>query len=240
MSLEQVVFMARVAEQAERFDDMVEYLRQMIELKKGDLNNDDRNLLSVGFKNLISSARAALRQITAIAENQNAKYACFEPVLQDYKKSVEEDLYKKCSLIIAMIKDHGMGSAGDAKSQAFYAKMIADYYRYIAENASGDRQREVSESALQYYTKAGDVANASLEPFDPIRLGLALNFSVFYFEVMNNSQMACQLAKTALDDVSGKLEGLSAEQQKDAGGIVELLKDNLELWTQDENKVEDV
>ena len=69
MSLEQVVFMARVAEQAERFDDMVAYLGQMIEMKKGDLTNDDRNLLSVGFKNLISSARAALRQITAIAEN---------------------------------------------------------------------------------------------------------------------------------------------------------------------------
>ena len=232
--------MARVAEQAERYDDMVEYLRQMIEMKKGDLNNDDRNLLSVGFKNLISSARAALRQITAIAENQNAKYACFEPVLQEYKKEVEEDLFKKCSLVVGMIKDHGMGGAGDEKSQAFYAKMIADYYRYIAENASGERQREVSESALQYYTKAGDVANESLEPFDPIRLGLALNFSVFYFEVMSNSAKARELAKKALDEVAGQMEKLSHEQQKDAGSIIELLKENLELWTQDEDKVEDV
>ena len=240
MSLEQVVFMARVAEQAERFDDMVAYLGQMIEMKKGDLTNDDRNLLSVGFKNLISSSRAALRQITAIAENQNAKYACFEPVLQEYKKSVEDDLYKKCILIIDMVKNHGIGGAGDAKGQAFYAKMIADYYRYIAENASGDRHREVSDSALQYYTKAHETSKESLEAYDPIRLGLALNFSVFYFEVMNNSSKACELAKTALDDVAGKLEGLSHEQQKDAGGIIELLKDNLELWTQDENKVEDV
>ena len=110
-----------------------------------------------------------------------------------------------------MVKNHGIGGAGDAKGQAFYAKMIADYYRYIAENASGERHREVSDSALQYYTKAHETAKESLDAWDPIRLGLALNFSVFYFEVMNNSSKACDLAKTALDDVSGKLEGLSHE-----------------------------
>ena len=240
MSLEQVVFMARVAEQAERYDDMVEYLGQMMEIKKGDLTNDDRNLLSVGFKNLISASRAALRQITAIAENQNAKYASFEPVLQEYKKQVEDDLFKKCSTIIGIVKEHGVDSAADAKSQAFYSKMIADYYRYIAENASGDRHREVSESALQFYTKAADTAQETLEPFDPIRLGLALNFSVFYFEVMSNSAKARELAKKALDEVAGQMEKLSHEQQKDAGSIIELLKENLELWTQDEDKVEDV
>ena len=67
MSMEEKIFLARVAEQAERFDDMVGFLENAIESKNGeDFTIDERNLLSVGFKNLIGSQRGAIRTIGAI------------------------------------------------------------------------------------------------------------------------------------------------------------------------------
>ena len=66
MSLEENIFMARVAEQAERFDDMVGFLKLVVGNKAEDFTTEERNLLSVGFKNQIGSKRTAIRTISAI------------------------------------------------------------------------------------------------------------------------------------------------------------------------------
>ena len=77
------IFLARVAEQAERFEDMVDFLSRVLDEKHGTVNSDERNLLSVAFKNLISSKRAACRTISAI--EQNPKYQKFNAALLEYK-----------------------------------------------------------------------------------------------------------------------------------------------------------
>ena len=88
--VEQNIFLARVAEQAERFEDMVDYLAQVLEVKGSDVTPDERNLLSVAFKNLISSKRAACRTIAAI--EQNPKYSKFSDALAEYKRGIEKKL----------------------------------------------------------------------------------------------------------------------------------------------------
>ena len=86
--------MARVAEQAERFDDMVDFLRPILREKGGDFSVEERNLLSVGFKNLIGGKRTAIRTISAI--EQNPKYSKFGSALGNYKKKIEGELQKDC------------------------------------------------------------------------------------------------------------------------------------------------
>merc|ERR1711967_35418 len=77
------------------------------------------------------------------------------------------------------------------------------------------------------------IANADLPPTHPIRLGLALNFSVFYYEIMSSPDRACHLAKQAFDDAIAELDTLSEESYKDSTLIMQLLRDNLTLWTSD-------
>jgi 14-3-3 protein epsilon len=94
MSLEEKIFMARVAEQAERFDDMVAFLNDVVKSKSEDFSTEERNLLSVGFKNQIGTKRTAIRTISAI--EQNPKYAQYNNALQEYKKKIEGELFDQC------------------------------------------------------------------------------------------------------------------------------------------------
>merc|ERR1712241_1586150 len=83
------------------------------------------------------------------------------------------------------------------------------------------------------YKVAQETAARGLAPTHPIRLGLALNFSVFYYEILNSAERACKLAKTAFDDAIAELDTLNEESYKDSTLIMQLLRDNLTLWTSD-------
>lgn len=112
-------------------------------------------------------------------------------------------------------------------------KMKGDYHRYLAEFAGGEAHGKSAEDAHESYKQASDIALNDLAPTHPIRLGLALNFSVFYYEVLNSPERACLLAKAAFDDAISVMDNLEEDQYKDSATIMQLLRDNLTLWTSD-------
>jgi len=114
-----------------------------------------------------------------------------------YKKKIEKELYEKCITIVKIVEDKCIKLAAEDESKAFFQKMIGDYYRYVAESATEDKLESVKAGALKGYEDA-DKLSKGLNPCNPIRLGLALNFSVFYYEVMNNHKKACELGEEAL------------------------------------------
>ena len=109
----------------------------MLDAKGGEVSSDERNLLSVAFKNLISSKRTAWRTISAI--EQNPKYSKFADSLASYKKKIEEGLYKDCETVIELIRSKVLSTNSSDEAKAFFVKMVGDYYRYIAETAQGDK-----------------------------------------------------------------------------------------------------
>jgi 14-3-3 protein epsilon len=141
MSDEEHIFMARVAEQAERFEDMVNFLKPVLDSKGSQLTGDERNLLSVAFKSLISSKRAAVRTINAI--EQNPKYSKFGDALTAYKRTIEQALYEDCENVISIIKTKVLTKPAENEAKAFFVKMVGDYYRYIAETAQGEKLETV-------------------------------------------------------------------------------------------------
>ena len=100
----------------------------------------------------------------------------------------------------------------------------------MAEFSSGETKEKTKEKAAEAYKEATEEAK-NLKSTNPIRLGLALNYSVFYFEIQNNSEEACKLAKTAFDDAIAVLDELKEDSYKDSTLIMQLLRDNLTLWT---------
>lgn len=225
------IYMAKVCEQTERFDDMLDYIKKVLEFQEA-LTVEDRNLLSVAYKNSVGTRRTAWRVLSSIETKEEAKGSANLSLLRDYKAKIESELDKICTEIINLLDSKLIPSAkGNAQSEVFYLKMKGDYYRYIAEYSTGDKHKGAAEKAFDAYTKANDIAQKNLETTSPIRLGLALNFSVFYYEVRNDPKQACQLAKQAFDDAIADIEKIDEENYKDSTTIMQLIRDNLTLWT---------
>ena len=154
--------------------------------------------------------------------------------MADYKKRIEEELYKNCDEIINIIRTKVLSSASEDEPRAFFLKMIGDYCRYIAESAKDARLEQTKTDALNAYKEASNVAEKSLNPCNSIRLGLALNFSVFHYEVMQDVKTACQLGDKALQDALDKLDDCDEDTFRDAQSIIELLRENLNLWKEED------
>merc|ERR1712151_992788 len=95
----------------------------------------------------------------------------------------------------------------------------------------GDAKEKAGESARAAYQEAADVAEKDLAVTHPIRLGLALNFSVFMYEVLAEPDKACKMARTAFEDAIAELDNVAEDSYKDSTLIMQLLRDNLTLWT---------
>ncbi|OAA61213.1 14-3-3 protein [Niveomyces insectorum RCEF 264] len=234
MGHEDAVYLAKLAEQAERYEEMVENMK-IVASKDQDLTVEERNLLSVAYKNVIGARRASWRIVTSIEQKEESKGNSTQVTLiKEYRQKIEEELANICDDILKVLDDHLIPSAKTGESKVFYHKMKGDYHRYLAEFAVGDRRKDSADKSLEAYKAATEVAQTELPPTHPIRLGLALNFSVFYYEILNAPDQACHLAKQAFDDAIAELDTLSEESYKDSTLIMQLLRDNLTLWTSSE------
>jgi len=230
--------MAKLAEQAERYDEMVEEMRkvgQMVDEK--ELSVEERNLLSVAYKNVIGARRASWRIISSVEQKEQGR-GNEENVgrIKKYRAKVEVELHETCNSILELLDGHLIPSSTTGESKVFYLKMKGDYHRYLAEFKTGQDRKEAAEATLHAYKAAQDISLEELPPTHPIRLGLALNFSVFYYEILNSPERACHLAKQAFDEAIAELDTLGEESYKDSTLIMQLLRDNLTLWTSDMNE----
>lgn len=227
-----LVFKARIAEQAERYEEMRDYMKELVK-DYTNLEAEERNLLSVAYKNVIGSRRASWRVLSSL----EAKYKEKDPdkstvaIAKEYKAEVEKELNDICSDVLAVL-DILVPKTEEDEAKVFFLKMKGDYCRYQAEFLDGDERQAAATNALEAYKAAATEAEG-LPKTHPILLGLALNFSVFHYEILNNPDDACALAKKAFDDAIAKLESLNEDNYKDSTLIMQLLRDNLTLWTSD-------
>ena len=196
-----------------------------------DLTVEERNLLSVAFKNTIGSRRTAWRALSSIEKKEEQKGSKNIGLLRGYKNKIEGELDKYCNEILNLIDSQLIPKAANAETEVFYYKMKGDYYRYISEYTSGEKRDKAGNNGHEAYKVATERAEKDLKTTHPIRLGLALNYSVFHYEVKNDPSKACQLAKQAFDDAIADIDQIEEEQYKDATTIMQLIRDNLTLWT---------
>lgn len=243
---ETLIQRAKLAEQAERYDDMADAMKKVTQMESADpLTTEERNLLSVAYKNIVGAKRSSWRVISSIEQKASGK----EDLAKSYRGKIETELKDVCNEVLSLLDEHLVQKAidkvkdtktpTDAESAVFYLKMKGDYYRYLAEVASSDADKAaVVQQANDAYHSAVDVSKEYLKSTNPIRLGLALNYSVFHYEIQTDPGKACDLAKSAFDEAIAELDSLPEDSYKDSTLIMQLLRDNLTLWTSDQNAEE--
>jgi 14-3-3 protein beta/theta/zeta len=232
---QQAIKKAHCYDIAERYEDMAEEMTKAVNIlaREGkELFVATRNSFSLAFKNLVSSRRSSWRVLFAEKQKAEEKQPEDLYIIDEILKKVENELLGYCDKVLQIIdKDILPGiEKCSLTHNVFFLKMKGDYYRYKAEILTGDLEKEASQKALESYTEAKKQADG-LNLTDPIRLGLYLNFSVFQYEILDNTDEACKIARTAFDTAISELDTLSEDYYKDSTLIMQLLRDNLTLWT---------
>jgi len=223
------IYLARVAEKADCHEDTIKIMEDLIKTKDNDLNLEERNILCSAYKNLVSSRRSAWRSINGVEAKEKNSNSKLLPLITDLKLILEKELKDLCNNILKIIDEYLIRKTKEIESKIFYLKMKGDYYRYLAEIETEEKKTENIDYALNTYKEATELAE-KLQCTHPTRLGLALNFSVFYYEILEDKQTAIKIASDIFDVAINQLEKVEEKQYKDSSNILQLLKENIDLW----------
>ena len=226
--MEPELFMARLAEQAERYEDVFQFLVPVL-AKRDHFTPEERQMLSVAFKNLVTPRRTTWRTIVAIEQSQGMVKS---EAIEKYKAVIEARLHKNCQDIIDCLSAHVIPrvekryrdkNITSVEERAFFYKMIGDYNRYASESATSPESKQrltaFKQGALDAYKKSLQLCNrqeSGIKPYNSVRLGLALNFSVFYYEIMGDAKKACSIAKEALQTAIEQIDDCSEDLFQEA------------------------
>ena len=235
---EELIQRAKLAEQAQRYDDMVANVKAVIETGSTELSNEERDLISVAYKNIVDARRSAWRVISSVELESEGGNKHKVAMVKEYRVKIENELNDICSNLLSLLDQYLIPKADNAESKVFYLKMKGDYYHYLAEVAVGDARKAVIDSLKTAYQEAFEIAKSKMQPSHPTRLSLALNFSNFYYEILNLTEKAYQLAKTAFDEANEELDSLSEDNYNESVAIMQLLEENLTLWQMEDTEAD--
>ena len=231
---DEYLYLAKLYERAEKFEDMVKWINKFVQLD-ANLSHDERNILSAGYKNVISAKRASWRLLNSLEKKEEKKNSQNLNYLQEIKWRVEDEMRRICDEIQDTLDNYLIPNSKDFETKVFFLKLKGDYFRYRAEFTVSAENENATNQAEKAYREAYEIAEKNIPISSSTRLGLALNFSVFYYEIRNQKEEACNIAKSAFEESMKILDDLERIKAKDTILIIQLLKENLILWNNEIN-----
>lgn len=236
---DELLFLVKLAEMGEKYEDMVLYMHSLIR-EDSTLNKSERELLAVAYKNTIGPNRIAWRTICAfeIREEPKPHMTPYMNFLRDYKLRIESEIAKTCDDLTSLLEEKLIPAASEnPEALVFYNKLRGDYYRYLAEVSSDQKLSTAIASASQSYLLAHEGAADCLLAVDTLKLGVALNYAVFFFEVCDQPAKAIAIAREAYDQASSDREILELPLYRSSWAVWLVLRENINLWQSEVDEV---
>lgn len=226
--------LAKAAEKAERWADVCRFMRELIRVVSTsaahqqvqmELTGDERQLVWLGYKQWLYELRAAFKQHSRLSESDQR----FPDLIEDYKLHTERLILSAVTDILTLLENNVIKQTATTESKVYYMKFAGDLYRYIGEVSP---IRGYERRSVDYYQSSYKLACQQLPVNHPTRLAVALNYSVCLYDLFRHKKEAAEIAKQAFENAINRLDDLDEHQYKDSTLVMQLIRDNLTLWTQ--------
>lgn len=235
---EKNIYMALLAQQCSRYEEMFKYLEDLLIKRNKDFSKKERELLAYGYVSYIKSKRKSLHIVMAYeTKEKKNENSIFISYIQEYRRTLETDLTQSCQKIIYIIDSLLVKKAENNEAKIFYKKLKGDLNRYIAEYAKDELREKVMRDGLVSYQEAKNLSK-DIPIMNEILLGLILNMSLFYYEVINERKNAIKIADECMIKVDKELPNFDEdnENNKVIMALIGLIKENLENWKIEEEE----
>lgn len=226
---DELVYLSKIYERAERYSEMFKFVINFVKMDP-NLNLEERNLLSTCFKNVIADKRASWRLLNHLDKKDEKKNSQNMLYLKEVKTKIEEEMKEICEEVQLALDKYLIPNSKDFETKVFYLKVKGDYFRYKAEFSVAKDYDVACLQAEKAYKDGYEIAEKNIPIFSSTRLGLALNYSVFYYEIKVMKEEAIHVARTTFEEAIKILDELEKKKSKDSLLIIQLLKENLILW----------
>lgn len=228
--LEELSSLAQVSLIAERYEDASKYVEDLIKKKKEDLTKDEKNIFYNSFKYIINSKRGAWQSANYIEEKEkNEDHISY---IKNYKDILEKEIYDICKNVITLINNFLLTKTILDESKIFFLKMKGDYYRYLCEFKSLSENKNYADECEKNYKNAIELSQ-NISWINQTKLGLYLNYSVFYYEIKKDAKKAIHIAKEAIKSAKKYSDKLKEEEDKDAELSIQTMKENINYWEEE-------
>ena len=232
---EEYIYLSKLYEKAEMYKDMLNAIKKMIILNP-KLNKEECEILSAGYKNMITDKRNSWRILHSMERREKKKKSHILYHIQEIKSNAENEIRNVCQDLQSLIDQYCLPNFQDHENEVIFYKLKADYYRYICEFAEGKEFDENLKKAEEFYKKGYNVSIKDLPVNNCTRVGLALNYAVFLYEIKGDKKMAFDIAKKAFDESMKFVDDLEKPKCRDTLLVIQLLKENLIFWSSEMNE----
>ena len=216
-------------------EDAVEYVTKAVKLGP-NLNLIERQTLTIAYKAVISPRRSGIKSLNAkinpltVEEDENHSPELIKR-LEELKQTLIDELVHYSKQLIDLIESIIKTENFPIEDSTFYVKLIADYYRYICEAyAEGTPEREeYLNLAEEKYKKALELSK-NISEYLPLNLGLVLNYTVFLYDIVGNTQEAIRMGKEVYNRCAPLVDQNEETFQQEAISILSLIDENIKLW----------
>jgi 14-3-3 protein epsilon len=196
------------------------------------LTPEERDLISVAYKNAITGRRTGLRYLGPLLERDETKLSPFRvSELQKLQAKLRRELEEHCLDLIDVVDNKLLPATVDPAAQLYYLKLKADYWRYISEARDTEEKEQPALRAKEAYEKALQISQENIPVYKAAHLGLILNYSVYLYEIVGAKEQAITLAQKTYDEASLGVQNNSPSEVPEATNVLQLLRDNIALWT---------
>ena len=140
---------------------MVKFINKYVELNPC-LTHEERNILSAGYKNVISNKRASWRLLNSMEKKEEKKNTSQLQYIKEVKSNIEKELSKICKEIQEVIDKYLIPNAKDSENKVFYLKLKGDYHRYMSEYSTGNEFDIAVNEAEKAYKEAYEIAEKEI------------------------------------------------------------------------------